>query len=551
MHPPLSWFRIEVGGKERKEPTIERHQFTEETNASRLAKFLDTIDCVLYDTCSLMEESFGPFLDCLYLSREYAEKNTGFIMVDQVVAELERHAKTGETSEKRIDAKRALRFVKIDKKSKKLFKLEKVNHSASDFADSAIFSLIAALRVGSKVLLITQDKKLCDDVRKLNSLDSQHGRHVLVYKVNRDGLLEENRGSLGLAPVRRTVPPRVPATVKTVAEKPKKVEAPKLEKKPVIPSASLVPSDIATLDRSISSNVNNSTYPLAKKLADIERQLKNLSGYDASQISSWKLLYEVKDLEEAKAKLGTDKPAETKVETKPEPAKPEKKPEPVKEAPKKKAVYGKGDTLLSAIKDLVARSGGMVRDDGVEYVKLIHGPYDLVVGDFLKIARETTLLPANSTRDVTLKGLTFHIEKGAGVYRVTFEENKVKPVEEKPKVEKSPQKSPQKSEIAKKEAPKKATKAPAKKPEEAPKKEVEATKKPRTPHSPDYEAAIKCDKDLKAKAYNPTYPLESKIKEIEEQEARVRKLKQSELKDLNYTVRGLQKLLKEVKGENK
>lgn len=564
--PPFFAVSLGLGGKERKTTIIERNQFTEETKASKLAKFLSGIDLCYIDTCSLMEESFGPFLDTLNLSTEYFEDHRPeFIVVGQVVNELEKHAKKGETLELRIDAKRALRFLKLDKKGNKLFTIEKVR-STEDFADPAIYSSISAQRINKKIILISQDKQLADDVRSLNNLDSQHGKFVNVYKVDPYGELLENKGNVYQNQIRaqartsRNLPSKIPEkNLREAQPLPRpavKKEAPK----------SIVPLDIKNLDRAISSNIRNSTYPLARKLDDLDRQLKNLGSYSSSDISSWNLLYGPDALLKAKGELialqektleekevpavKEAKPAPQSVVPAPEP-RPAAKPAP--EASKKRSPFGKGDTFISALKDLLGRYGTMIRDDGVPYVAGVHGPYDLVSSDFSKLVHEVAMLEAGSKKDATVKNLVFHIEKNQGDYRVTLDEtSKSEPAKAPAQAKKEP--APQKEAApAKKPA---ATKSSAPKAQGAPK--AGATKPEAKPHagrkvvhSPSYEEALKADRDLKAKINNPTYPLDSKIKDLQAQEALVRTLKQSELKDLTYTVRGLQKAIRDLKAPSK
>ena len=535
--------------RKRKETTIiERNQFTEETKASKLAKFLSGIDLCYIDTCSLMEESFGPFLDTLNLSTEYFEDHRPeFIVVGQVVNELEKHAKKGETLELRIDAKRALRFLKLDKKGNKLFTIEKVR-STEDFADPAIYSSISAQRINKKIILISQDKQLADDVRSLNNLDSQHGKFVNVYKVDPFGDLLENKGNVYQNQVRaqakssRNLPSKLPEkNIREAQPLPRpaaRKETPK----------SLVPLDIKALDRAISSNIRNSTYPFSS--------WNLLYGPDALLKAKGELIaLQEKTLEEKEAPSAKEaKPASQPQPLAPTPeSRPVSKPAP--EAPKKRSPFGKGDTFISALKDLLGRYGTMIRDDGVPYVAAVHGPYDLVSSDFSKLVHEVAMLEIGSKKDATVKNLVFHIEKNQGDYRVTLEEA--------PKAEPAKASAPAKKEPA----PKKET-APAKKPAAkksqpaAPKAqeaaEASAPKSGAKPHpgrkaihSPSYEEALKADRDLKAKINNPTYPLESKIKDLQAQVALVRTLKQSELKDLNYTVRGLQKAVRDLKATSK
>ena len=457
----------------------------------------------------------------------------------------------------------------LDKKGNKLFTIEKVR-STEDFADPAIYASISAQRINKKIILISQDKQLADDVRNLNNLDSQRGKFVNVYKVDPYGDLLENKGNVYQNQARssvrssRNLPSKIPEkNIREVQPLPRQTPK-KEEPKP------LVPLDIKALDRAISSNIHNSTYPLARKLDDLDRQLKNLGPYSASDISSWKLLYGPDDLLKAKAEVIAlqeksleEKPVSSEKEAKPASqsaapapkARPDAKPAPAPEAPKKRAPFGKGDTFISALKDLLGRYGTMIRDDEVPYVAAVHGPHDLVNSDFSKLVHEVALLEAGSKKDATVKKLLFHIEKNQGDYRVTLEEApKAEPV-------KAPS-TPPKEASPKKEAPSGKGTAQKKGPQASPKTgapKTDASKatanKPhpgrKAVHSPSYEQALATDRDLMAKINNPSYHLECKLRDLKAQEALVRTLKQSELKDLNYTVRGLQKAIRDLKSSSK
>ena len=191
----------------------------------------------------------------------------------------------------------------------------------------------------------------------------------------------------------------------------------------------------------------------------------------------------------------------------------------------------------------------MIRDDGVPYVAAVHGPYDLVSSDFSKLVHEVAMLEIGSKKDATVKNLVFHIEKNQGDYRVTLEEApKAEPAKAPAPAKKEP--APAKKPAAKKSQPA-APKAQEAAEASAPKSGAKPHRGRKAIHSPSYEEVLKADRDLKAKINNPTYPLESKIKDLQAQEALVRTLKQSELKDLNYTVRGLQKAVRDLKATSK
>ena len=68
--------------------------YSEEIKSSNLAKFLNNFDKVFMDTCSLMEDSFPLFMDCLVKSREYWKDGLKVIVLGECMEELKKHSRT-------------------------------------------------------------------------------------------------------------------------------------------------------------------------------------------------------------------------------------------------------------------------------------------------------------------------------------------------------------------------------------------------------------------------------------------------------------------------
>ena len=233
--------------------------YSEETKPSNLAKLLNNFDKVFMDTCSLMEDSFPQFMDCLVKSHEYWKDGLKVIVLGECMEELKKHSKSKD-GDKFVEAKLAIKILEHNKRHGKTIEITKPTHK-DGFADRAIFAKVTDLRIAEKILIITQDKKLTNDIRGLNGLESQKGRNIHVYRISRNGDLEINYGE---KPQERA-PARINKTpIKTKQEAPKKApEKPKTTDK----------SPVVLADSALSANLSNPNYPSSRKLEDIDKQL--------------------------------------------------------------------------------------------------------------------------------------------------------------------------------------------------------------------------------------------------------------------------------------
>ena len=67
------------------------------------------------------------------------------------------------------------------------------NNQFDNFADNAFLTAFTAMRVHSKLLLITQDRNLSQDILALNNSLSVNGHDIKVLRINKAGKLEEFR----------------------------------------------------------------------------------------------------------------------------------------------------------------------------------------------------------------------------------------------------------------------------------------------------------------------------------------------------------------------
>jgi rRNA-processing protein FCF1 len=519
--------------------------YSEETKSSSLAKFLSIYDYVFVDTCSLMEDSFPVFMDNLTASHEYWRDGLHVIVLGECVEELKKHAASKDNQEARIEAKRALKILHHDKWFHKILEVTKSNTNYG-FADNAIYTAVSSLRIQNKVLIITQDKMLATDLKKLNSLDSQRGRYVLVYRLNQQGDLEENPGETGLyqgrtyssAPRSSSNPndhhgrgglfhraPRAEKPVEPVEEKP-------------VPD-----SPIVSADKRLMANLNNPNYPADKKLADIDEQLAAISALAPADKDKLSLAYTYDELIQEKVKLApkaneaapvkaTPAPHQTvsvtpKAETVMAPKaesvmapKVVEAPKPVAPAPAPTARpqrlwFEFGSSVQEALTRTGVHYGIIFRDASVPYFPAIHGPYDLTRQDLDVLAKQVGVLKTGEKKDLPLGTLIAHIEKTERDYKATLEiPAKVAPISANPapsveaKAEAQPTPEPVKSVNKSAKAP--VAKAPAKKaaaPLKAPEvKPVEAKpdedKKPRRRVAP--AKAVKKENPAPANASKPS-----------------------------------------------
>ena len=443
--------------------------YSEESKSSNLAKFLSVYDYVFVDTCSLMEDSFPIFMDTLAASKEYWKDGLRVIVIGECVQELEKHSKSKEKEavEARIEAKRALKILHHDKWHGKTLEITKVT-TKDGFADHALFTQVSSLRIQNKILIITQDKTLTTDLKKLNALDSQHGRFLAVYRLNQAGDLEENPGESGLPYHRENARPSVSNDSKYDNNRqghgffhhdhPQTI----VEEKPVVAPLTKpeeVESPVAAADRRLCANLLNPNYSVDKKIADISSQLTLLSGLKPEEISKLSLAYTVEQLKAELTRFGGKpvvvskpsepvKPAEAIVKplepariveapkpvvsiAKPMPVQPVKPLERpfVPEAPRPHYWFEFGRTPDEAIRAVGVHEGLMFRDPSIPFFKGVHGPVDLTTDDLTKLSAQIGILKTGESKELPLASFVVHVEKTEKDYKAYLIKPQLKPLE--------------------------------------------------------------------------------------------------------------------------
>ena len=475
--------------------------YSQEKQFSSLAKVLSNFDRVIIDTCSLMDEGFPQFMDTLVGSEKYWKDGLEISTTAECIEELEKHAanKDWHYSDARIDALRALIIIKDAKKKYRIPVVLKRQQTKGDtFADPSILAHATLFRIHYRVLVITQDKNLAQDLLKLNLLGSQNGRFLAVMKINAGGQLEghsftspkskefkklepksEKKPTLKVEQKETTVKAieAKPVSVPKIEQKPAKAVAPKKEEKPVEPKtprlfydfgATPVDAAIASAKR-LNVLVRDPSIPYLQAVhgpVDITKDVLTEKLPTTNLVKTGdSITVNVKGLKVVVEKTERDYKAATSlepVEAKKEEAKPAKKPA----APKAKPAEVKAE------------------QPKVEEAKPVEKKPEEKVEKkpAAKTSKKTTSKPKAKTTTAKKK-----VEE-------------VKPIEEKPV--------------------------------EAPSKEE---KKPAAPKKTPLEKALAAEKRLSANVSNPNYPKDKKLKDIDSFIKLYDKLSEDEQKQIKLT----------------
>lgn len=483
--------------------------YKQEAKFRELAKLLSSYDCIFMDTCSLMEEAFPGFMEDLAVLQNDDYWNEQITVLKQCVDELKKHAKSKENG-KRIDAKCALKILRNDRWHTHIIKIEKSIKKETHFVDQILYNLVNEYRRNKRILVITQDKQLAYDLRALNHLGSQRGRPVDVYKLRPDSSIEPNYGAdeNGIRPDLKE---------RKNAQKFEKTLQKPFKNKGEEPKTSQRDEPIVLEDRRLSANLRNPNYDKSRKIEDINAQIARLSLLSEKERNVFPLAFTLPQLEEEKAKLGSNakalpsreeakakavlasKQEEKKDAQKPVPAPIKKEAEKVvaplpakKEEPVKKSWTEKGRNASFALERLGEHHGWLFRDPSIPFVKGVHGDYDLVSTDLAKIDAFASSLKEGQKSDFLLKNLSIRIEKDKLGYILSKNETSLPSKKEEP-LKAMKKSSPSKPSPAKEEkaAPKEAIK---------PKEEVSSLpeKKTAPKDAPSKEKKVKAEEPKKA-----------------------------------------------------
>jgi|GEM_PF-708330 len=451
-------------------------KYSDENKASSLAKMFNSYDYVVIDTCSLMEDGFPPFMDILVNAKDYLKEGLPIVVYTTCLDELKKHSKDKHNDDKRVAAKRAIKILRSVKR-KKIF--TKVKPDNGNFADNVIYSEVSERRIRQKILIITQDRKLADDLRKLNLLQSQRGYKLSTYKILNDGTLDVNRGEKPRnlhavhANSRPMEAPSAPSSGKPQPQNPD-------SNKKADPNGML--NRLLANDTRLWANLHNPNYGDARKIQDIEVQKSLFASLPEEKRKGITLRLNMAKLDEQLAALKAGKPAPLSVKESKEPVKAtttpspvpapeaekvEKKPEENKpqapatpapnpvstpvSAPAPHLYYGSAPSLSGALEQVALHYGILFRDPSLPYFAQVHGPLDVTGEDERAIV---ALLLKFVGKEVSYKGVLWKSEKGEKNYKVWLNLHPAASVENKPVAAPAPAaKEEEKKEEAAKPAP--------------------------------------------------------------------------------------------------
>lgn len=153
-----------------------------ESNAESMMEFFTKDYKIFIDTCSLMEEKDNRIEKFLSNIIPYLEQYDNKIIVpSRVIDELKKKSNQPKTAE---IAKRGL-----ERLSRIRYLISIRGEETDNFTDNVFAVIFTQFRLKYKLLLITQDRDLSQDIFGLNQLKSQQGNRVFVKKINKYGYL--------------------------------------------------------------------------------------------------------------------------------------------------------------------------------------------------------------------------------------------------------------------------------------------------------------------------------------------------------------------------
>lgn len=143
-------------------------------------------DCIVFvDTCSLMHYNFKKFTE--ELNPLLIKNNKRIIVPTRVVEELKKHSLNSEQKPQAAESAKLALNILADMMNKNLIDLR--GESTDNFADNVFGAVFAKHRLNHKLLLITQDGDLAEDILNLNNIKSAKGYPVSVKRINKFGYL--------------------------------------------------------------------------------------------------------------------------------------------------------------------------------------------------------------------------------------------------------------------------------------------------------------------------------------------------------------------------
>lgn len=151
-----------------------------------LQEILKNYDDVIFDTCAILSSGFIPLLKRNALKVEQIHKY--LLLHSAVINELIRISRTPENDKYEL-SKETLYILKA-LEMKKIFKYIGNNRNLK-LADQQFLEFVINYRSQNKILVITLDNDLINDILMENELESYSGNTISVMKITDDGFLNE------------------------------------------------------------------------------------------------------------------------------------------------------------------------------------------------------------------------------------------------------------------------------------------------------------------------------------------------------------------------
>lgn len=151
-----------------------------------LQEILKNYDDVIFDTCAILSSGFIPLLKRNALKVEQMHKH--LLLHSAVINELIRISRMPENDKYEL-SKETLYILKA-LEMKKIFKYIGNNRNLK-LADQQFLEFVINNRSQNKILVITLDNDLINDILMENELESYSGNTISVMKITDDGFLNE------------------------------------------------------------------------------------------------------------------------------------------------------------------------------------------------------------------------------------------------------------------------------------------------------------------------------------------------------------------------
>jgi len=143
---------------------------------------------IFLDTSSLLDDEIYLFIDNIVPLLK--TNNKKILVIPQVGMELEKHANRSNDEKLKEKSKK---IILILNKLIKQNLIEVIGGTNESFADNVFLSVFTKFRIDHNLLLITEDKKLANDIENLSNITSVKTNKVInVRKINRYGFLSKH-----------------------------------------------------------------------------------------------------------------------------------------------------------------------------------------------------------------------------------------------------------------------------------------------------------------------------------------------------------------------